>query len=430
MKKLFAVLLLSSLSCSNSSFAVNSNLTGVIKFEGGGSAPSGSNTIGSKDARGTIYSEAGINVVLENEVHKIDGNPIKYGGRLVLQTTARTTGSASLNGTHIFIKSDIGTIELGSPYSATSKMQIRSVACGGGGGWMRYLDLPKQLRFLHSSTLPLDAFSSNMLGCDDTEATRKISYYIPECYGLSAGISFIPDSSNSNGNLYKETTGKDEILKLSDDRYVNYRPSVKNAFAVAMNYKHELQKDTSIKIGGALQFGTVEPLNVYNQKETSIQNKLSETIKLKDVLAYSVGAILTHQNISFSASYGSVNDSLNNHGSVNDRLNNNKPNKNEIEVKPGRYFWCLGASYSIDKAKISLTWFNSTHGDNKMNTITLGSEYELADGLSTYLDIGYFAGKGYAIIKDDKNDVFTSKYDSKLEHVSGIGALLGIALKF
>lgn len=63
----------------------------------------------------------------------------------MLQPTTKAKTSTSYNGSHIFIETSYGKVELGSPADASAKLCITgSQVTAGTGGWSRYALLDSQ----------------------------------------------------------------------------------------------------------------------------------------------------------------------------------------------------------------------------------------------------------------------------------------------
>ena len=59
---------------------------------------------------------------------------INYGTKIVLLPTTKTKAGVGYNGSHIFLESDFGKVELGTPHDAGAKMRVTGgdVAAGPG----------------------------------------------------------------------------------------------------------------------------------------------------------------------------------------------------------------------------------------------------------------------------------------------------------
>ncbi|KJV55203.1 gram-negative porin family protein [Orientia chuto str. Dubai] len=368
-------------------------LNGAISFEAGiphYQFKQGSNSV-------LLYSEGSVNLAIQNKTE--DNERISYGGKIVLNTTTKSKSAASLNGSRIFIKSKIGLMEFGSQHSIAKVMQVNPKTCGAMGMWSRYVKFPQNYYFTAGSSLPIENFTTNAVGYAGTESVRKISYYTPEYHGIKLGVSYIPDTSNSTGKVGDNTTTKATIIKLpgSMNRYIEYKRVVTDAWVGGINYKHDFESGSSIKLGAVIEYGNALPMKMYNDPEC--KNKIDDVIRVKDVLAYSVGVSLSKDSIHCGISYSTWGESF---------------FSNEIITKPKSNSWSIGLAYIKAPIGVSIEWAHSIYGDNCMHAITFGSDYKLAEGLSTYFDLSYFIAKGRQVLLDNNaQQIQTASYDNK-----------------
>jgi len=179
-----------------------------------------------------FFNDAALFTDISNNV-----NDVTYGGKIVLVPTAKRKGSASYNGSHIYMESSYGRIEAGSPIDAASNMLIDSseIASATGGDWDRYAkfdsaDLKQGYDFGPSfATFGEFFLDSKLVSAVENrpysnEPGRRISYYTPKFeFGQGAkiqmGISYTPDSSNTGADdPTKNSTGFD-IKKHKKSRY-------------------------------------------------------------------------------------------------------------------------------------------------------------------------------------------------------------------
>ena len=66
-----------------------------------------------------FYNDAAMYVRISNKL-----NDVEYGGKIILVPTAKRKGAPTYNGSHIFIKSECGLLELGSPIPVAANMMI------------------------------------------------------------------------------------------------------------------------------------------------------------------------------------------------------------------------------------------------------------------------------------------------------------------
>lgn len=416
--KLVNILYLSGVFFVSSAFAeMTHRFSGAFSFEAGAPyyhfEPHSDNVSAYRKDVG-LYSEGNVSLSVQDKLENIS-----YGGKVVLHTTTKAKGAASLNGSRLFIKSKIGLMEFGSQHSIAKVMQINPKTCGAMGTWSRYAKFPENYVFAASSSLPIEAFSTNAVGYSGTESVRKISYYTPEYHGLILGVSYIPDTSNSTGNVGNDTTTKAIVIKLpgGTNRYVQYRLVATDAWVGGINYKHNFQSGSSIKLGAVIEYGNAIPMKVYNNPECKNEHKIDDVINVKDILAYSLGVSLSKENIHCGVSYSTWGDSF---------------FSDEIVTKPKSGSWSIGIAYVEVPIGVSLEWSYNTYGDrNSRHAITFGSDYQLAEGLSAYFDLSYFIANGSKVLLDtDPKKTQIASYDDKVKSFSGICGILGIKIKF
>jgi hypothetical protein len=81
-----------------------------------------------------FYNDAAMVAEVSNEA-----NEMTYGAKIVLVPTAKRKNSPTYNGSHIFLKSDFGKIEVGSPIPSSANMIIdEGTIYAGSGNWDNY----------------------------------------------------------------------------------------------------------------------------------------------------------------------------------------------------------------------------------------------------------------------------------------------------
>ena len=60
--------------------------------------------------------------------------------------------------------------------------------------------------------------------------------------------------------------------------------------------------------------------------------------------------------------------------------------------------YSTGIAYTQGPAGISLTYLNTNNYKNKLQAITLGTEYKLAEGLLPYAEINFVQAKGNSLL--------------------------------
>lgn len=354
-----------------------------------------------------FFNDAALFADISNKV-----NDVTYGGKIVLVPTAKRKGSATYNGSHIYLESSYGRVEAGSPMDAASNMLIDSseIASATGGDWDRYAkfdstDLKQGYDFGPSfATFGEFFLDSKLVSAVETrpystEPGRRVSYYTPKFeFGKGAkiqmGISYTPDSSNTGADdPTKNSTGFD-IKKIKRDgttdpnHYFKFDRSVKNAISGGVVLEQNISDGVDLKLALTGEYGKASNAEKYDNTNNSpdplkaapdTQNKLA-TYKLKDLRTYNIGAILNAGNFSYAASFGSLGKSL---------------TTPEFH-RTGREttYYTGGVAYKQGPFTTSLTYFRSDQYKNTVDCVTIGTDYKLAPGFKPYAEISGFSLKG------------------------------------
>ena len=341
-----------------------------------------------------FFNDAALFTDISNNV-----NDVTYGGKIVLVPTAKRKGSASYNGSHIYLESSYGRIEAGSPIDAASNMLIDSseIASATGGDWDRYAkfdsaDLKQGYDFGPSfATFGEFFLDSKLVSAVENrpysnEPGRRISYYTPKFdFGKGAkiqmGISYTPDSSNTGADdPTKNSTGFDikKIKRVDTDpnHYFKFDKSVKDAISGGIVLEQNISDGVDLKLAFTGEYGKASNAEKYDntnnssdplKADSNTQNKLG-TYKLKDLKTYNIGAILNAGNFSYAASFGSLGKSL---------------TTPEFH-KTGREttYYTGGIAYKQGPFTTSLTYFRSDQYKNTVDCVTIGTDYKLAPGFT------------------------------------------------
>ena len=353
-----------------------------------------------------FFNDAALFTDISNNV-----NDVTYGGKIVLVPTAKRKGSASYNGSHIYLESSYGRIEAGSPIDAASNMLIDSseIASATGGDWDRYAkfdsaDLKQGYDFGPSFATFGEFFLDNKLVSAvenrpySNEPGRRISYYTPKFdFGKGAkiqmGISYTPDSSNTGADDPTKNSTRVEIKKIgrngvATNEYFKFDQSVKDAISGGVVLEQNISDGVDLKLALTGEYGKASNAKKMNNtndspdplKDTSDAQKELGTYKLKDLKTYNIGAILNAGNFSYAASFGSLGKSL---------------TTPEFH-KAGREttYYTGGVAYKQGPFTTSLTYFRSDQYKNTVDCVTIGTDYKLAPGFKPYAEISGFSLKG------------------------------------
>ena len=360
-----------------------------------------------------FYNSAAMLADISNEF-----NDITYGGKIALVTTAKRKGSSSYNGTHIYISSDFGRIEAGSPIKPASTMMVSggSVAAGSSN-WDRYADFSVSSLKQDSKVGPSFATyaeffldSKLVTNLDDrkysNEPARTIVYYTPKfelgsSTKVQVGGSYTPDSSNTGADKHsKHSSGTDKReLSDADKATITGFPTgqafhrfeidrtVKDAFSGGVVVEQNLSDGVDVKVGFTGEYGKAAgKAKLFETKDSTTPIKGGE-YKLKDLRTYNIGAVLSVGNFSCGGAFGSLGKSL---------------TSAEFH-KTGRdtSYYSGTVAYKQGPFAASVSYFRSMQFKNSVDAITLGTDYMLAPGFKPYAEFSTFATKGRPEFRPD-----------------------------
>lgn len=303
-------------------------------------------------------------------------NGISYGAVIEMYADAssppyRSFQNSNARQTYLYAESAYGRLEAGAVSSATSKMRIDAGtiarATGGiDGDFDQYQYQYYGTAFfcvVCKPTLPSDE-----IALPDYKYANKISYFSPTFEGINFGISYTPvravsgTASAFNGAEYNEEND--------------------------VNFGIQLHKNLGNNVTAAASFTT---LIDYDFKYASNELPL--------LSPFAIGGRLSWEDFSIAGSYGSYGKDYNYGCRITD------------EPCSAPRFWNIGAAYSIDDSMgVSLSYFRSNIGNNRFNlnnnfeTISLGADYSLAQGLTTYAELNHIQAD-YTFISKDSSKV-------------------------
>jgi hypothetical protein len=403
-------------SVTSSRNGVESKLEGLFNFQAGSRSQKGLGEYQKNVTRHNkslgFYTEATLSALVSQQLDEV-----KYGLQLVVMPTTNIITSGSFNGSHIFLESDYGKVELGSPYDAGSKMRttIYDVVAATGDDFCRYASLDHD-GLKYNGLAPDFSFyeffldgknKSNILNAshDKTEPSRKISYFSPVLAdGLQFGISYIPDSSNA-GLAKHNASGGESVVALASSEVMKIDNNVKNAFSGGVSYTHQIADGISFKISATGEYGTAAG-KIKRYADSKKDSELLNTYKLSDLRSYNIGGVFKYGSFAYALSYGDLGKSL--------------TSKEYHKVGRRTQYYGGAASYSQGAVKTSLSYFRSSHNKNKLEAIVLGSEYKVGSGLVPYAEVTYFQAKGKHVYYPDSKNLKTK----------GTVFILGTKVKF
>lgn len=374
---------------SPSSSDLNIKLGAFVGFESGGSNQNhrkGSEKNLSANRGGFVFHhDTALTAAISKELDEIE-----YGGKIILVPTSKRKAIPAYNGSHIFVKSELGLVELGSPIPAAAAMMISA-----GAVPTKYINLKtahmKQGKDSAPSFLTGDGcFIGDEIAADtdnapySSEPPRTINYYTPkfaigEANKVQIGISYTPDTANTGADsakeksdgIQKKTIGGEAVQRFELDR------SIKDAITAGIVLEHNISDTSNLTFAITGEYGkTVGKAKKYASKD----DKEPTTHKLANLRSYNIGAELKIDSMTYSACYGSHGKSL------------TTPELHKSGQKS--YYYSAGISNKYEKFTTDLTYFASNKFKNKINSIQLKSTYAMASGLKPYLSATHFIAKG------------------------------------
>ncbi|KAF8818315.1 porin [Rickettsia endosymbiont of Cardiosporidium cionae] len=393
---------------------LNFNFSALANFELGfrglTNKASDKKNVSARHERFALFNQVGVLLDISNKV-----NDIKYGAHISLLTAGKRSGSATFNGSHIFFETPYGKLELGAPFDASDKMTLEacSIAAAAPNSWSRYAYVPKDrgldIGFLTSCENFLGSrLRASLNNSNTSEPSRKISYYTPEFEPFSEntkiqlGISYIPDSTNTGSDSSSKVSSKVNKHKNDlDQMIVEIDQNVKDSVSAALSVEHHINNNVGVKL---VLSGEVGKSSGY-----AIDEKNNPKVKhpLKNLAAYNIGGVLTYGNFKYALSYGALGNSL-----TSDKVH---------KIKANAKTYSAGTAYSQGPFKVSITYYGSVQFKNRVNQLSIGSDYKLVPGFVPYIQITGYNMKG--------NSEFLDSSNKQTVKSSGMVALIGAKLR-
>jgi hypothetical protein len=346
-----------------------------------------------------FYNSAAIVANVSNKV-----NEVEYGGKIVLVPTAKRKGSPNYNGSHIYMESDFGRIEAGSPFSASSTMMIdgSSIAAGTFDDWARYVDFsvshlmqtsPLDPSFATFAEFFLDSKLTTALDnrTYSSEPARSVAFYTPkfnvtEATKIQAGISYTPDSSNTGADnpdthssgVSTRTVNASVTPTSTAISHFKIDSTVKDALSGAIAIDQNISDGVDFKLAISGEYGKAAgKAKQFTLKDNEVA---AQEFKLSNLRTYNIGAILNVGNFSYAASFGSLGKSL------------TTPAFHKTGRKTDYYTGTV--AYKQGPFAASVSYFKSDQFKNTVDAISIGTNYQLAPGFKPYAEISGFSLKG------------------------------------
>lgn len=330
-----------------------------------------------------FYSQTAFCADISNEV-----NGVTYGGKIVLVPTAKRKASNDYSGSHIYVESNFGRIELGSPVIPSSAMIVDGSfdTMATFADWKNYANTKASHIKQGSSVDPSFATSGDFFLDDKLigeEPIRSVVYYTPkfnlaETTKVQVGISYAPDSNN-HGNLSLGNNSKNvsDVTIGTHINKISINRSVKDIIAGGVSLEQNISDGIDLKLAATGEFGKSAGKVI---KTMSAANIAPIESKLSDLRTYNIGALLSVGNLSYGVSYGSLGKSL---------------TTAEFHKTGRNTDYITGAiAYKQGPFGASIGYFKSNQYKNTVDAVSIGTQYQLAPGLKPYAEISGFSLKG------------------------------------
>lgn len=356
-----------------------------------------------------FYNDAALFASISNKV-----NEIEYGGKIILVPTSKRKSNPAHNGSHIFVKSSFGSIELGAPVPAAKNMMI-------GDGSIPGKYIKKSTDYLKQEKSYAPSFltgNKHFLGDDivasldnvkySNEPPRTINYYTPSIKvgantKVQLGISYTPDSSNTGAGelVEKSKVDKKKIEEVNLHRF-EIDKSVTDAVTAGIKLEQDFSNNIRLKVALTGEYGkTSGKAKKFAKKDDKHPIKY---YKLANLKSYNIGSELKINDFTFNACYGNLGKSF------------TTPEFHKSGIKS--YYYNAGVAYKYNATTTKLSYFGSTQYQNKVSMIKLNISHLLAPGLKPYIELSSYTLKG--------KPEFYSELKSRL--TKGTVALIGMKL--
>lgn len=314
---------------------------------------------------------------------------VTYGAKIVLVPTSTRKSGGEYNGSHLYIVTDYGKFEGGSPIDSSSQMGIGAGSITASSGpWSRYANKsPSIFKFQGASpsVATMSEFwldgklSSNIENRKySDEPSRAISYYTPKfeltpTTKLQIGVTFTPDSSNTGaGSITEQSSGIDKHkISLDGKETFDIDRTSKDVFSGGIVIEQHITDGVDIKIGATGETGKSAGKAVRKKGD----DKIAE-FTLSDLKSYQIGAVVTLGNFSVAGNYGSLGKSL--------------TTKEYHKTGRNTDYYEGALAYKQGPFKTSVKYFKSEQFKNEVDAVTVATDFSLVPGLKPYAAISTF----------------------------------------
>ena len=336
-----AATLATSVHAADQASGLSVNLGGFADFQAGFADQDSSATATGPNSRDfKVQNDTEVHVTVSGETD----SGLGYGAVIELNADVSSDGDGdggNADKAYLYLESEsIGRVELGSNTGAQSTLSITGAsnarATGGiDGDWYDFVNT-SGANFILTPELP----AAEAARGGTREDSNKITYYTPDLQGFKAGVSFSPDEGDSG-------TAASFTGELGTD--------VENVFGVAASYNAEYE---NVALGLSLtgEFGE------------------NESALFEDTVAWGVGLSASTAGFSIAGSYADWGDSNLVVGTLDD----------------DQTVWSIGVAYEQDKMGVSVGYLDSESTGNDFTNISVGADYQLAPGLTSYVEVSFF----------------------------------------
>ncbi len=324
-------------------------------------------------------------------------NDVTYGGKVVLVPTAKRKGSPDYNGSHIYLLSEFGKIEAGSPISPSGQMMIdgSTIAAATFDNWAKYADFSTEHLMQKSKVQPsfatfaeffLDSKLTTTLDSRtySSEPARSVVYYTPKfelssSTKLQVGVSYTPDSSNTGADNPSANSSGEDVRKVEDSVVNKFKidRTVKDALSGGVVLEQNFADGVDAKLAVTGEYGK----SAGSAKKFVTAEDPNPTIfKLSNLRTFNIGAVLNVGSFSYAGSFGSLGKSL---------------TTSEFH-KTGRKtdYYSGTVAYKQGPFAASVSYFKSDQFKNTVDAVSVGTHYLVAPGFKPYAEISSFILKG------------------------------------
>lgn len=318
----------------------------------------------------SFTNDAEIHITVAGSAEDFD-----YGG--VIELNAQIDSSDAESGdnadrVYIFAENDgFGRVEFGGNAGASQTLEIDASniarATGGvEGNWWHYVDVDG-ISTTSGTNVTAETFilQPNLVAAelDQRGSDRsKITYYTPRFSGVQLGVSYTNDTGDlgsANSLSGRQNSGNFE-----------------NVFGGGINFE---QNFDGLEVGLAAVGETGE----------------AESSTLNDLSAYSLGGKVGMSGFSVAGNYADLGDSGLSTTATNDE----------------QTLWTAGAAYENGPYGVSVTYLNSERpnattatNNNELSNVVVGADYQLAPGLTPYVEAAFFElDDGHTTARNDND---------------------------